>query len=381
MNGEHSIQRIQTFVLNMPVTQTAGEIADEQRIYPMPGRTSAQSAQVTSLVVRLETASGIVGWGEITGPDSAINSLVIDEYLAPLVVGTDPFSISVLWERMRGQTNGRHLGAIGAVDMALWDIAGQIAGVPACKLMGGQIRDRIPVIAADVPYATGDTRATEQIKSLTSLGYRTVKIRVNTPIKNASDMFRPLQSAVSETGAVVISTVGADDFALARQIGNQAQAINAAWFESPLSAGNLRDASRLAEYLDIPVAGGSNLQGRWQFNVALAASAFDIVHVNVGFAGGISEALRIITLADTYGLPFVTVNVPGTTISRAAALQVAAAGANLMGCEWPLSSTPEDSILRERFTVADGYVSIKDSPGLGVRIDEAELKKWYAESA
>lgn len=381
MSEQHRIQRVQTFIARVPSTQPVAEPAAEQRIYPMPERTPAPPAQITSLIVRLETASGIVGWGEAAGPDSRISRAVIDEQLAPVIMGSAPFSIGVLWEQMRTRTGGRYLDAMGAVDMALWDIAGQIAGVPACRLMGGQVRDRVPVVATDLPYTAGDTQAVEQIKTLLEAGYRTVRIRLNAPAHYDENMLRPLETAAGDTGALVISVTGADDLALARQIGMQAQEYGAKWFENPLNADNLRDASRLAAFLDIPLAGGRGLQGRWQFNAALAASAFDIAHVDVGHAGGISEALRIIILADTYGLPFVTTSVPGTAISQAAALQVAAAGLNLMACEWPLPGWSGDGILHEPFTFADGAVSISDRPGLGIEIDEAVLMQWCKESA
>src|SRR5690606_37287938 len=110
---------------------------------------------IEAVIVRIETDNGIVGWGECHTPVAGeITKAVIDELLAPVVIGADPRDIHPLWERMyatmriRGQTGGYQLEAISGIDIALWDVVGKAVGVPIAKLLGGKIRDRVPVYAS-----------------------------------------------------------------------------------------------------------------------------------------------------------------------------------------------------------------------------------------
>ena len=170
---------------------------------------------------------------------------------------------------------------------------------------------------------------------------------------------------------------GAYDLALARRAGRMMEDLNIWWLEEPFSPENLRDYARLTEFLDLPVAGGECLCNRWAFNDFLAVGALDIVQPDVGRAGGISECRRISTLADTYGVPFAPHVSTGTAIYVAASLQWAAAGANLMTCEFPLDQAKAlDGILNEPFRLQDGYVYLNDSPGLGIQVDEDALRQW-----
>ncbi|MBK8023123.1 MAG: hypothetical protein IPK19_17275 [Chloroflexi bacterium] len=90
-----------------------------------------------------------------------------------------------------------------------------------------------------------------------------------------------------------------------------------------------------------------------------------------------SECRRISTLADTYGIPFAPHVSTGTAIYMAASLQWAAAGANLLTCEWPLDQTMAgDGILAEPFRFADGYAYLSNEPGLGIQVDESALMRW-----
>ncbi len=151
----------------------------------------------------------------------------------------------------------------------------------------------------------------------------------------------------------------------------------ALWLEEPLMPENLRDYAQLAASLDIIVAGGECLCNRWIFNDFLCAGAMDLIQPDVSRAGGISESKRISDLADVYGVPFAPHVSIGTAIYMAASLQWAAAGPNLMMCEWPLDqSAIGNSILVEPFDFADGFVRLTDRPGLGVEIDEKALRKW-----
>jgi L-alanine-DL-glutamate epimerase-like enolase superfamily enzyme len=188
---------------------------------------------------------------------------------------------------------------------------------------------------------------------------------------------RMLRQVVGPDISISIDVNGAYDVALARMAGRMMEQEGALWLEEPIMPENLRGYAQLAEALDIMVAGGECLCNRWIFNDFLAAGALDLIQPDVSRAGGISEAKRISDLADSYGIPFAPHVSVGTAIYLAASLQWAAAGPNLMMCEWPMDqSALGDGILAEPFQFERGFVRLADLPGLGIEIDEKALRRW-----
>ncbi len=365
-----------------------GDITTE---YPPLWRNRAAYADRNeAVIVRLATDSGLVGWGEIHAPIAGeVSQSVVENLLRSVVYDRDPFDIQPIWEnmystmRMRGHASGFLLEAMSGIDMALWDIAGKALKVPISKLLGGTLRDRIPVYASSLSrpqLAAGEAglqKLIDAAQELVNWGYRALKIKLGIDLDQDCEALFALRRALGDAIAIAVDVNGAYDLALARRAGRMMEAFDVWWLEEPLMPENLRDYARLTAYLDLPVAGGECWYNRWQFNDFLAANAVDLVQPDVGRAGGISECRRISTLADTYGIPFAPHVSTGTAIYMAASLQWAAAGTNLMTCEWPLDETgASDRILDEPFRFSDGYVYLSDEPGLGIRVNEAALMKW-----
>jgi D-arabinonate dehydratase/D-galactarolactone cycloisomerase len=297
--------------------------------------------------------------------------------------------IQPIWEelyatmRLRGHASGYLLEAISGIDIALWDIVGQSVKAPIAKLMGGKLRDRIPVYASSLPrVATASGEAgyqglAERAKQLTEQGYRTFKVKLGVDLEQDRHALHLLREAVGPEAGIAVDVNGAYDLALARRAGRMMEDFNILWLEEPLAPENLRDYARLTSFLDVPVAAGECLCNRWVCNDYFAAGALDLIQPDVGRAGGLSECRRISTLADTYGIPFAPHVSTGTAIYMAASLQWAASGANLMTCEWPLDqSAAGDGILKEPFQFVDGFVTVSDTSGLGIEIDEDALMRW-----
>jgi D-arabinonate dehydratase/D-galactarolactone cycloisomerase len=372
----------------LPVSHP-GDITTE---YPPLWRNRAVYTKFNeAVVVRITTDDGIVGWGEGHAPVAgAVTKQAIDTLLSPVVCNRDPLDIHPLWEamyssmRLRGHGSGFLTEAISAIDIALHDIAGKALGVPIAALSGSQIRDRVPVYASSLPRIhaencdTGMQKLIEYARVLVTAGHRALKIKLGIDLGADVTLLRQLRAALGDEIGIAVDVNGAYDIALARRAGQlMNQAANILWLEEPLMPENRRDYARLADFLDVAVAGGESLYNRWVFNDYLAAGALDIIVPDVGRAGGISECRRIAMLADTYGVPFAPHVSTGTAITLAASLQWAASGANLMLCEWPLhQSLAGNRILRQPFEFADGFVGVPNGPGLGIDLDEAALRQW-----
>jgi D-arabinonate dehydratase/D-galactarolactone cycloisomerase len=345
-----------------------------------------------AVVVRLETDTGIVGWGEAhtpSGPEAS--KAIIDTVFAPVVLGADPLDIQPIWEtlfatqHMRGHTAGFQMEAISGIDIALWDIAGQALGVPVAKLLGGQLRNRIPVYASSLPRvnvanAEAARKAVcEQTEALVAAGHRSIKVKLGINIDEDRETLRALRKAAGPGVEFSVDVNGAYDLSLARAAGRMMEEEGVIWLEEPLMPEDMRGYERLCAALDIRVAAGECLCNRWICNDFFAAGAVDLIQPDVSRAGGISESKRISDLAEIYGVPFAPHVSIGTAIYMAASLQWAAAGPNLMICEWPLEgSVLGDGILQEPFVFNEGFVHLPESPGLGIVIDETALRKWAA---
>lgn len=344
-----------------------------------------------SIVVKITTGDGVVGWGEGHAPIAGVvTKQAVDSLLAPVICDHDPLDIHPLWEamystmRLRGHGSGFLMEAISAVDIALHDIAGKALGVPIAALFGSQLRDRVPVYASSLPRVHAENREENTLalidhaRGLVESGHRALKIKLGIDLAADVALLRRLRATVGNGIGIAVDVNGAYDIALARRAGQlMNDAAQIMWLEEPLPPENRRDYARLTQFLDVAVAGGESLYNRWVFNDYLAAGALDIVTPDVGRAGGISECRRISTLADTYGVPFAPHVSTGTAITMAASLQWAASGANLMLCELPLHQTLAVSgIVRQPFEFADGFVKVPGAPGLGIDIDESALRHW-----
>jgi D-galactarolactone cycloisomerase len=365
-----------------------GDITTE---YPPLWRNRAvYMSTVEAIIIRLETDTGMVGWGEAHTPVAGeVTKSVVDHLLAPLLHGRDPLDIQPIWEamygtmRLRGHSSGYLLEAMSGIDIALWDLAGKALNAPIAKLLGGKLRDRVPVYASSLPRVHTSAREAawhelaEAALSLVERGYRSLKVKLGIDLEGDRHALHVLREAVGPHIGIAVDVNGAYDLALARRAGRMMEEAKALWLEEPLMPENLRDYARLAEYLSIAVAGGKCLRNRWIFNDFLAAGALDLIQPDVSRAGGISECMRISTLADVYAVPFAPHVSSGTAIYMAASLQWAAAGPNLMTCEWPLDqSAVADGILLEPFSLRDGFVHLSNLPGLGIQLDEASLRRW-----
>lgn len=407
------IKEIEAFVVRAPFNGNKPNwgvsfLTDEEHLHPgleadHPGDISTEypplwrnralySNNIEAVIVRIEADNGTVGWGEAHTPVAGeVSKTIIDRLLAPLLYNRDPLDIQPIWEamyatmRLRGHNSGYLLEAMSGIDIALWDLAGKALEVPVAKLLGGQLRDRVPVYASSLPRvhtAAGEggwQELAEAAGRLVEQGYLTFKVKLGINLQEDRYALQLLRATVGPNVGIAVDVNGTYDFALARQAGRMMQEAGVLWLEEPLMPENLRDYARLTEYLDIAVAVGKCLCNRWAFNDFLAAGALDLVQPDVSRAGGISECRRISTLADAYAVPFAPHVSTGTAIYMAASLQWAAAGANLMTCEWALNQeVAADGILHEPFDFRNGFVHLSGHPGLGILVDEAALRRWEA---
>ena len=355
---------------------------------------AAYTAAITTVVVRITTDTGLVGYGEAKAPVAPeATRAVVRDLLAPLIMGADPLDVDVLWERMygsmrlRAHTSGFLLEAISGVDLALWDVRGKALGVPVCKLLGGTYRDRVRVYASGLPGlvdprdAAARTRLEHEARALVARGFRALKLAGGFGVDADVESVRTVRAAVGEGIEIFCDAGGNYDVAHAHRLGRALEALGVGWLEAPLPAEHVDGYAQLARALALPIA-NDVVSTRYQVCAFLVRSALDVVQPDVCRAGGLSECRRIAQLADVFGAgiaPHVSI---GSPIQFAASAHLAAATPNFLVMEfWTGAAAFARLAPGAPLQITDGVLPVPMGPGLGLTIDDAALRHYAASDA
>ncbi len=354
-------------------------------------------------IVRVETECGLVGWGEAKasvgsmGNNAALTAL-INRDLGPALIGEDPRDPRRLWEigysggrahfaleRGRGfpvlDRRGIRISAIGAIDMACWDILGRSLDVPVWRLLGGKCRDAMPAYASG-GWAPAEAIGVELEGYVARGGFRAVKMRVGAGDGDLLTSVRRVRAARAHLGcdtAIMVDAHGTYSVKEALRFVRLVEECGLAWFEEPVNADDKAGMGTVRAACDIPVAAGESEFTRFDFRDLLAHQAVDYFQPDLAIAGGITEAMRIAALAECHGV-FLAPHLWGGALNFAAGLQVMAVSPAAVIAEYSLGANPLlHDLVEESFEVKDGMIAIPDRPGLGVTIDEAFLEAHTAE--
>lgn len=371
-----------------------------------------QSPHSTALV-RLETDAGLDGLGEATwgyfAPD-AVPAMVA--YFEPVLLGRDPLQLartvralgddSVWWAR-----SGAGRSVISAIELALWDLQGKALNVPVYQLLGGAVRERIPVYASGGPSLWPLEDSIRKVAHYASRGYRATKLstrlyRLPPPVASGH---QPRLQEEPTPFAAKLDTLHELFTRLRREFGTAmdlaidghqggvpnpipvSEAISIAdtlapfrlrFYEEPLAYTNLDGYGELRDRSKIPIAGGESLCGLDQFHPLIARQGVHVIQPDLGFAGGLAETQRIIHHAEGFNLSTAIHTGASMGPSLAASWHLAAANHSVDWLEHVLAAkTIQDALLLDRFEVRDGTVGLPSAPGLGVRLTpelEAQFK-------
>jgi L-alanine-DL-glutamate epimerase-like enolase superfamily enzyme len=360
------------------------EISSE---YPTPYRRRyCYSQTIDTVVVKITTDDGLVGFGEAKAPVAPrVTKAVIDELLAGIVLGEDPRSHLVLWERMyagmrvRGHRAGFYLEAISGVDIALWDLAGKIASQPIWQLLGGSFRNPVRVYASGLPALPDEApdEAFEELaaeaEAIRSRGFTGLKMALGRGLKGDLRSLRVVRDRLGPDFIIYADAAGVYDRAQALRLGRELETLGAGWFEMPTFPEDVEGYVALAKALDIPIALDS-LTSRFEARELIRLGGIDVVQPDVCRAGGITECRRIAELADAFGLAFAPHVSIGSAIHFAATAHIASAMPNTLTSEYWIGDNPlGDRILESPLRLENGYLETPDGAGLGISIRENVL--------
>lgn len=344
--------------------------------------------------VRIHTDSGLVGLGE-TYPHPASEQAVLLDRLAPALLGRDPLAIEKLWADMFLEVSysgwaGAEIRAISAVDMALWDIAGQAAGLPIYNLLGGPCRDCIPIYNTCYDRYDFLSQPVELAASLAESGIRAMKIWPFDPIakETRGNSISPEQMRRGLAGLEAIRARFGDSIDVAMEfhgywnlpaaieIARALEPLQPMWLEEMLPQDNLAAYARLAQSTRLPLCLSERLMTHWQYRELLALGAASIVMPDLAWCGGFTAARKIAALAEAHYLPVAPHNCGGPVLHWASA-HLAAALPNLRILETVRRHYLDeyDGLLEAMLTPGNGALPLPPGPGLGVKLNEQRIRR------
>ncbi|ULQ54047.1 galactonate dehydratase [Flavihumibacter fluvii] len=344
------------------------------------------------LFLKIETDEGIIGWGEpIVEGKAATVKTAVDELMEALL-GKDPMNIEDHWNTMyRGgfyRGGPILMSAISGIDQALWDIKGKFFNAPIHQLIGGKAREKMRVyswIGGDRPTDIG-----QAAKQARDNGFTAVKMNGTDELQyidSHEKIDRVLQRVAALREAVGMAVDVGIDFhgrlhkPMAKVLAKELEQFHPMFIEEPVLPENCDALKEIARHTSIPIATGERMFSRWDFKSILADGIVDIIQPDLSHAGGITECKKIISMAEAYDVAAAP-HCPLGPIALAACLQVDATCHNAFIQEQSLGihyNTGNDMLdyLEDHsvFNYEKGFVNIPSGPGLGIRINEAQVIK------
>ena len=360
------------------------------------------------LFVEIDTDEGITGVGESTNSGGG-GALVVGRAYEMLrhdlegqdfsegIVGEHPFNIDAIWHRIY-----RRFGTLGSrgfattlasgIDIALWDIKGKALGRPVWDLLGGKMRDSVPVYSHvgsidDIDACIADAR--RQV----ALGYQALKLDPFSPEMGkhhrryvdgkispagadyAEKLMQSLREAVGSGIELMIDAHGNFDVSTATELCNRMVKFKLIWFEEPLRDYDTMGLKLLSDALDMPVAATEYLPGSiYSTSQLIAQQAVDIVRASVPWRGGITDMIKIARLAEAFGI-----NCEITSIGAMNGFVHAHVIGAIRNCTffegWSPGSLGGEPYITNPIQITGGHICVPDGPGLGVEFDWNEVEK------
>jgi L-alanine-DL-glutamate epimerase-like enolase superfamily enzyme len=327
------------------------------------------------VLVRITTDDGLVGWGECFayGATLAVCN-VVDDALAPILVGQDPSQIEALLDRLHRALmiwgrRGLGMMAVSGVDLALWDLAGKARGVPVYQLLGGLCQPRLRGYASLLRYDT-PTQVGQAVSAMLRAGFTAVKLH-QVDVESVA----AARAAAGPDVDIMLDTNCPWTVEDAIRMGRRLERHDLRWLEEPVwPPEDYAGLARVRQAVRIPIACGENEATVFAYREILAAGAADVVQPSVTKVGGISEMKKIATLAAAANVTFVPHSFyfgPGL----AATLHVAASTPGVPYVEMPPGQLAAP-LLAEPIRFDGGAAVVPDRPGLGADPDPGVLGRF-----
>ncbi len=337
-------------------------------------------------VIQIETDEGIVGTGWCEDGCQAV-APVVENHLSRLLLKQDPFEVEGIYDRLYRASlpygrKGMVLYAISAIDMALWDIVGQVTGKAIFELLGGPVRQQVRVYASAL-HPVGAEKVRQEAQTYVAEGFHAMKLRfpfgpgagVNGMRAN-EDHVANVRDAVGDDIEVMGDAYMGWDFTYAKKMCRRLEQYNLAWLEEAFLPDDLNSYAKLRQETSIPISGGEHETTRYGFQQIIEKQAMDIIQPDLRRCGGFTEARKIAALASAAGVALIPHAYGISHLHLAMALvEIPMIEYFPLPCWDELPEADSEPIFLNEPQPENGNVSLPRRPGIGVQINERIFDK------
>jgi L-alanine-DL-glutamate epimerase-like enolase superfamily enzyme len=321
-------------------------------------------------LLRLITDEGLEGHAFLgsSSRGAQMDAPMLMTFLKPVVMGQDPLDRERLFQTMWTRNRNVTLRAIGAVDVALWDLAGKIAGLPVYRLLGAY-RDSVPAYASSALLPSRKAYVEEAL-AIKERGWAAYKIHPPTRWREDIAICRAVREAVGDDYTLMLDSTWAYDYPTALRVGRVIEELGYHWYEDPLAEDDIFGCRKLRQKLAIPLMATEYAWGGQQAATPWAVlEATDYLRGDVAVKGGITSLVKTAHLAEAFHMNY-EVHHGGNSLNNVANLHVVCALRNSEFFEVILPDAAQKYGLAADLEVGrDGLVRVPQGPGLGATID------------
>ncbi|PAB59182.1 mandelate racemase/muconate lactonizing enzyme family protein [Anaeromicrobium sediminis] len=334
------------------------------------------------IIVRIVTDKGIWGIGEtdplqlFTEETPETIKMILEKYICPAILGLNPLNIANIHKRMDQVVKGNYL-AKAAIDIACYDIIGKYANLPIHSLLGGRLREEIPImwsLGSDLP----EKNAEEAIK-VKEQGYRSIMIKVGAlSISDDIERVKAIRNAVGRECSLIVDANQGWDTHSAIRFAKLVEEYSISLFEQPVPYWDIAGMVKIRQNISIPLSADESLFTINDAKALIEKKAVDVFSIKVCKHGGIYKAKEIMDLAKTFGISCMMNSMIEEGITQAASLHLGASSNNLwkFGHAYFSPLRLKEDITDYSMSIGKGSIKINDQSGLGIHIFDEKIEKY-----
>lgn len=333
--------------------------------------------------VLVHTDDGLTGIGECFRRQPSVTKSMIDDIITPSIIGKNPVETDARYRDMIHSANALEIGgaawiAIAGLDIALWDLKGKLLNQPIYELLGGKVRDSVPVYASSMKRDLTPYEEAVRATGLVEKGYKGYKLHSAVPGKmdDSADQtiktVTEVRKAVGDDIDILVDVNGAYSIHHSIEIGKKLEDLGVFHFEEPRPHYDLEGLSKISDALTIPIASGEMIFSPYEYRDLIIRGKVDIIQPDIVKAPGFTGFLQIEKIANAFGIPITCHNTQQTVSTVAHGHFVLASEQTPYKQEYNIehcSIRDDRPILKEPLNISNGELKLTDKPGLGIELD------------